>query len=837
MATLNVIYKIAADISGLQNGVDRAATSTEKLASMAGTVGKALTAAFTVAAVEQIASRFIDVASRLTDLSQKTGISTTGLQKLDLAFSQAGVTLDTVTGSIAKLSKNLIGGDKTAVGAMEKLGLSINELKALSPDEMFVKVADKIGGIANPTEKAYAAMAIFGRGGVELLAGLDGKLAETTKGFEDMGLIIDEKTIKAADDFGDQLGLMGRQLLGIVATVVGPLLPALSALGSVLMWIGANVIGPVLNASIKVVITLLAMFWEGLSALLGKLADLSTKIPIVGKHLGFMASAAESLNKSSAKTTEYLKHLWDNTDKVGTSAVKTAPNLLGLGRDTDSAGAAAKKAAEELARLTEKVHALEAGLFGVPDALHAIGKSFDESKLGPMADAIAKVEQNAHIANFGFKGMTDSLKDVGMAGEDTAAEMEKLDYFVGPKLQTELRKSTPLIDSLDRILSNIGGRFVEVAAVGLRAASEISKVAQAAHNAGDALSKGDWLKIAAIGVSALVTAFGKLFGNNAEKQINPIREAFVQLHGGLAALNAEAANAGVTLRAMLDAKNPEQYKKAIDDLNAAFDFQKSAMDTLQSTLAKYNFTIEEMGPALQRQEMGKQAEAIYQDWMVLNAAGIDTVVIAGRMADSVNEFIKRSISMGLEVPIAMKPMLQTMIDQGLLTDAAGNKITDLADSGITFAETMSQGFQKVVEAVKSLTDAISRGLGTAINNIPTERTIHIGYSVDAAPGFGPEYAAHGGLVTRHGIQPQYFGSGGNVLPFTPKGSDTVAAMLTPGELVLTPEQASAYRRGSGGGGRDNSAAVVNELRSLRSELAEQRRSLPRAIRDALLLAS
>jgi uncharacterized membrane protein YeaQ/YmgE (transglycosylase-associated protein family) len=43
---------------------------------------------------------------------------------------------------------------------------------------------------------------------------------------------MDQQTIKAADDFGDQLGLLGQQLMGIVGTVVGPLLPALSALGT-----------------------------------------------------------------------------------------------------------------------------------------------------------------------------------------------------------------------------------------------------------------------------------------------------------------------------------------------------------------------------------------------------------------------------------------------------------------------------------------------------------------------------------------------------------------------------------------------------------------------------
>src|SRR5437867_603412 len=84
-----------------------------------------------------------------------------------------------VTSNIGKLSKNLIGNDKSAVGAMKKLGLNVQQLKTLAPDQMFLKVADAVGNIQNPTEKSFAAMTVFGKGGSELLQGLTGHLHET----------------------------------------------------------------------------------------------------------------------------------------------------------------------------------------------------------------------------------------------------------------------------------------------------------------------------------------------------------------------------------------------------------------------------------------------------------------------------------------------------------------------------------------------------------------------------------------------------------------------------------------------------------------------------------
>lgn len=62
----------------------------------------------------------------------------------------------------------------------------------------------------------------------------------------------------------------------------------------------------------------------------------------------------------------------------------------------------------------------------------------------------------------------------------------------------------------------------------------------------------------------------------------------------------------------------------------------------------------------------------------------------------------------------------------------------------------------------------------------------------------PAYAAHGGLVTASGIQ--YLAGGGTVLPFVARGSDTVRAMLTPGEGVVS-------RRGMDRLGRDGLAAL------------------------------
>jgi hypothetical protein len=210
------------------------------------------------------------------------------------------------------------------------------------------------------------------------------------------------------------------------------------------------------------------------------------------------------------------------------------------------------------------------------------------------------------------------------------------------------------------------------------------------------------------------------------------------------------------------------------------------------------------------------------------------VPITSKMSGAINDYVQRAVKMGAEVPAAMKPMLQNMVEQGLLTDSAGNKITDLEKSGISFAQTMSQGFESVVKEVKNLAEAISRGIGGAINNLPTTKTIGINFDVEPLQLQTPVYGAGGGLVTHHGIV-QSFASGGRVLPFMRRGTDSVPAMLTPGERVLSVQETQAYDTALSIGGASN-AGMEARLDAIERLLARSEADGPRRLSRAVVAA-
>ena len=100
--------------------------------------------------------------------------------------------------------------------------------------------------------------------------------------------------------------------------------------------------------------------------------------------------------------------------------------------------------------------------------------------------------------------------------------------------------------------------------------------------------------------------------------------------------------------------------------------------------------------------------------------------------------------------------------------------------------------------------------------------------------------ALGGMVTRTGIQ--RLAHGGMVRGYA-QGTDSVPAMLTPGEAVLTTRAASSLGTAAIGrlnnGGSLSNADVIAELRSMRRQQAAASRQLPVlvaiSVRDAMQL--
>jgi len=169
--------------------------------------------AFGAQAVVAFGREVLASADALVKMHDKTGISIEGLEKFQVAGDDAGNSLDEITQAITKMEDRLVGGDKSALGALDKLHLSFDTLRTLTPENQFIAISDAIRLIPDPAERVNIAIDLFGKAGANILPTL-------VRGFDDLKNAtagMSEDTVRALDAVGDALAKASRTAKGEAA--------------------------------------------------------------------------------------------------------------------------------------------------------------------------------------------------------------------------------------------------------------------------------------------------------------------------------------------------------------------------------------------------------------------------------------------------------------------------------------------------------------------------------------------------------------------------------------------------------------------------------------------
>lgn len=167
------------------------------------------------AVVGKLTSSLMETAEMMDEVgkaSDRLGLGTEQLIGLKWAASQSGVEFEALDKSLTKMSRNLSevasGGAKGAADALAELGLSAKELKALTPDQQFGKIADALNRVTNAGDKIRLVSDIFGKAGPDLL----NLLNEGSEGFkrffdeaERMGTLFSREDAARMEVFNDEV--------------------------------------------------------------------------------------------------------------------------------------------------------------------------------------------------------------------------------------------------------------------------------------------------------------------------------------------------------------------------------------------------------------------------------------------------------------------------------------------------------------------------------------------------------------------------------------------------------------------------------------------------------
>lgn len=144
-------------------------------------------------------------ADNIITLSMQTGQSTQQLQEFAYASELIDVSVDTLQGSLTKLTNNMqdtMNGTGNAKASFEALGVTVTNADGSmrSANDVFYETIDALGQVKNETERDAMAMDIFGRSAQDLNPMII-QGSQTLKAYADeahnMGYVLDDEALSA----------------------------------------------------------------------------------------------------------------------------------------------------------------------------------------------------------------------------------------------------------------------------------------------------------------------------------------------------------------------------------------------------------------------------------------------------------------------------------------------------------------------------------------------------------------------------------------------------------------------------------------------------------------
>lgn len=166
----------------------------------------AITAA--TVAIFKVADSVASTGDEIDKQSQKLGISAQAYQEWDAILGHCGASMDSLKGGMKTLSKAIADGSADQVAAFEKVGLSLDEVKQMSTEDVFAAVITGLQGMEEGADRTNTATTLLGRSAQEL-GPLLNTSAEATEEMRqtvnDLGGVMSDNAVAASAEFKDAL--------------------------------------------------------------------------------------------------------------------------------------------------------------------------------------------------------------------------------------------------------------------------------------------------------------------------------------------------------------------------------------------------------------------------------------------------------------------------------------------------------------------------------------------------------------------------------------------------------------------------------------------------------
>jgi hypothetical protein len=196
-----VAPKAMVDLERATRGANTAATGFRASMGQANSILATFGVTLGVGTLTAFARELLTTADALVKVADRTGLTTTEVQRLEFIARQSGNSIDELTGAIGQMQNRLVSGDKSAVAAVKFLGVNLKELKDASPFEQMSTLATAIAKVPDPATRAAIAMDLFGRTGIAIMP----TLISDFKALGDEAPVMADHVVRSLDQAGDAL--------------------------------------------------------------------------------------------------------------------------------------------------------------------------------------------------------------------------------------------------------------------------------------------------------------------------------------------------------------------------------------------------------------------------------------------------------------------------------------------------------------------------------------------------------------------------------------------------------------------------------------------------------
>jgi hypothetical protein len=823
--------KVVETVKATDAATKEATKSTGVMSEAFGSLGRTIVAAVAVERLVAFGREVVATAGRVTDMAARTGLSVRAVQELGYAASVSGSHIDTVASAIGTMSRNLVNENGGAVGALTRLGLAQRDLVALQPEQAFLDIADAIGQMRNPMERAAAAQQIFGRDGQELLPGMIEGYRDLAAEAGKMNAVLSVEGVRALDQMGDAWDRWVLRAKGAVAIAFADVSRLIAAMTPELGAAPGVTQGPTIGPRDRVgeARANILRDIEGWQSPAGSLASILEGVTLPGAPGSprpgggaFQVAGVDDLLK--IKIPEPVIQSYRTLGKTFKESADSVQSFLrsvtvaigvnqglrldpshpfartGIAGAITTAGDSPFLPATHPMMMTGLAPTVRSGFSGYQPPTPAAGAGFWQGRGGQAVGAGLGVAGSAAIG-----AMAGGDQYASMIGAGASAASMAMLGGAGMSAAA-LGAATMGIGAAAVGVYMLAKHFTTVSKEVKQARVDIAEFQQELWKTANATQMQeaagqDW----AATVIVVRDAYDRMEKSKAEAEadvlalwddrnperaraamqritnvMNDLRDVLSEANTEMSTLLGQASQLATRLpQSLLDQLATLVDRGDLTGTNADLVRQlqgASAIDyeRFKARADQVGLDPNALGSGFVQYQTTKTAQQYLDDIDLFRRGGVTDGTILAGMSDELSGLVQESLKFKTEVPENMKPFIQNLLDTGRLLDENGDKFTDISD--LKWGEPVKTSTEKLIDSIQDLIDTLNGPLQRAFDNIPSEVRTRLVIDRDELPDPGDrqrtESMQHGGVV--------YAAQG-----FVARGTDTVPAMLTPGEGVLS----------------------------------------------------